>query len=98
MKRIITAVAIAAALTLTMAPAAEATPRYGRDYTSGNGWIVWVRGDAALNHIRCTWYAGNKSWHVNWLLQAYQYGWAMSDAGKWGDHRPEQLNCTHHRV
>jgi hypothetical protein len=41
MKRIIAAVAIVAALTLTMAPAAQAVPRYGHRHNSANGWIVW---------------------------------------------------------
>jgi hypothetical protein len=98
MKRIIATVATVAALTLTMAPAAQAVPRYGHRHTSANGWIVWVRGDSAWSRSRCTWNAGNRSWHVNWLLKPHQYKWTTSDPGSWGDNRPSQLNCTYHRV
>ena len=98
MKRIIAAVAIVAALTLTMAPAAEAAPRFGQRHTSSNGWIVWVRGAFAWSRSRCTWTAGNRSWHVSWLLRPYQYKWTTCDAGNGGDYRPSQLNSTYHRV
>ena len=81
MKRIIAAMAIVAALTLTMAPAAQAEPRFGQRHTGSNGWIVWVRGDFAWSRSRCTWTAGNRSWHVNWLLRPHQYKWTTSDAG-----------------
>ena len=98
MKRIIAAVAIVAALTLPMAPAAQAVPRYGHRHTSDHGWIVWVRGDFAWSRSRCTWQAGNRSWHVNWLLRPHQYKWTTSDPRSWGDNPPSQLNCTYHRV
>jgi hypothetical protein len=95
MKRTIAAVAIVAALTLTMAPAAQAAPHFGRRWTSAWGFIVWVQGGGAFYmRSRCTWTAGNRSWHVSWLLSPHEYKWTTSDTGGWGDHRPRHLNCT----
>ena len=97
MRRIIAAVAIIAALTLTMAPAAQAVPRFGQRWTPAHGYIVWVRGDFAYSRVHCTWYAG-RSRSLNWLMRPNQYSWTTSDAGSWGDTRPTQLNCTYRRA
>jgi len=98
MKRIIAAVAIAAALTLTMAPAAEAAPRFGRRHTASSGYIVWVRGDSDYARVHCSWYANSKRWKFSWLIRPHEYKWTTSDSGAWGDYRPTQLDCTYHRA
>jgi hypothetical protein len=98
MRRIIAAVAIVAALTLTMAPAAQAAPTYGRRFTAAHGYIVWTEGDARWSRVHCTWYAGNRSWRLSWLLAPHQYKWTTSDAGGWGDYSPRQLDCTYRRA
>lgn len=48
MKRNIAAVAIVAALTLTMTPAAQAAPHFGQRWTTAWGFIVWVQSGGAF--------------------------------------------------
>jgi hypothetical protein len=98
MRRIIAAVAIVAALTLTMTPAAQAAPTFGRRFTAAHGYTVWVRGDFAWSRVHCTWYAGSRSWSLNTLLAPHAYKWTTSDAGSWGDYSPRQLDCTYRRA
>lgn len=98
MRKIIAAVGVVAALTLTVAPAAQAAPTFGQRHTLAHGYIVWTEGDARWSRVHCTWYAGNTSWHLNTLLAPHAYKWTTSDAGGWGDNRPSQLDCTYRRA
>ena len=104
MKRLIIRAALAGTMLLSTlgvgaitASPAQARPHFGQRYTAANGYIVWVRGDYAYSRVRCTWWAG-REWHSNWLVRPRAYEWTTSDAGNWGNTRPQSLNCTYHRA
>jgi hypothetical protein len=93
--------AIVAAVMVTVlgvAGVASAAPTYGSKHTYYNGYIVWVRGDSHPSHVNCHWTAGNSSWHFSYNLRPYQYRWTTSDAGSYGDFRPQGLSCTYYRI
>jgi hypothetical protein len=98
MKRGFLTLALVAGLVLGLAPNAVAAPRYGEKFTGAHGYIVWVRGDAHASRVKCSWYTGGTRWTLNWYVSPYDYGWTTSDAGKWGDHRPQNLSCIYTRV
>jgi hypothetical protein len=98
MKRIMLMVLVVVTLLVAVGSApASAVPRYGSRHTANNGFIVWVRNDAQWSRVRCTWFAGRR-WTLNWRLSPREYNWTTSDAGNWGDRRPQDLECTYRRI
>lgn len=97
MRRVLLIGALVLALLVAFVPSAQAAPRYGQRWTSRNGWIVYVRGDWAPSRVRCSWWAGGR-WTTNWYVPAYDYKWTTSDAGNYGNRRPQNLRCTYVRL
>jgi hypothetical protein len=98
MKRmIVTAVLAAMLLVGLVAAPASAVPRFGQRYTNAHGYIVWVRNDGLWSRVHCEWNAG-RHWTLNWRLSPREYSWTTSDAGNWGDQRPQDLECTYRRI
>jgi hypothetical protein len=98
MKRLITVVAMALAIWLP-ASLASANVNYTYDsrWTTRHGWIVETHNYSYSRAIRmrCHWYAGGSSWHVSWRLYPRTNKWTTSDAGSWGDQKPQNLACTY---
>jgi hypothetical protein len=76
----------------------HATPMYGSRFTARHGWIVWA--DNGLRYpirTRCHWTAGGYRWSTNWIIYPLGYKWTTSDAGSWGNRRPQGLSCSYVR-
>ena len=77
---------------------AEASPQYGYKWTSNHGWIVWVDNDRYFPiRTTCHWFA-NGIWHFTHRVPAFGYRWTTSDAGSWGNRRPQNLRCSYVRA
>jgi hypothetical protein len=77
---------------------ADASPQYGSRWTASHGWIVWANNDRPFTiHTKCHWYAGGY-WHTSWYIHPYKTLWTTSDAGSWGNRRPQNLRCSYVRA
>jgi hypothetical protein len=100
MKRLIVATLMGVTLLTAIGTPAQAVPRYGSQHTGLHGWTVWASNNMSYPiRSRCTWDADGRSWVASWRLRAWNgYQWTTSDAGGWGDFRPQNLHCTYHRA
>jgi hypothetical protein len=89
---------LAVVILMLGAPQASAMPTYGRDWTARNGWIVWAENDRGYwIKTTCHWWAGsNWTWRIK--LPPRDYQWTQSDAGSWGNRKPQNLRCSYTRL
>jgi hypothetical protein len=81
---------------------AQARPMYwyDADHTGLHGWVVTAGNDSWSTTIRtsCHWYANGSRWHLSWRIPPRKWYWTTSDAGNWGDAKPQSLTCTYVRL
>jgi hypothetical protein len=98
MRRALVAGLLSMAL-LLVPSVASASPMYWYDsaYTARHGWIVKAGNDSNIHTIRttCRWYAGGDAWHLSWRIEPNHWYWTSSDAGNYGNFRPQGLNCSY---
>jgi hypothetical protein len=96
MKKLL-AVAVVAVMLFIASPA-SAWPSYESDWNRRHGWIVKVHNDRNYwIRTRCRWWAGsNWTWSVR--LPPHYFKWTTSDAGGWGNRRPQNLHCSFVRI
>jgi hypothetical protein len=97
-KRFLACILTVLALMLVAQPA-QAMPTYGSRYTARNGWIVWAKNDRPY-YIKstCRWSASGTAWVSHWRIRPHFTLWTTSDAGNWGDSKPQHLRCTYVRL
>jgi hypothetical protein len=85
-----------------LSTSAQARPMYwyAADHTGLHGWIVKAGNDSWTTTIRtsCHWYANGSRWHLSWRIPPRKWYWTTSDAGDWGDAKPQSLSCTYVRL
>lgn len=89
---------LVAVLFLVRPGGASASPQYGYRWTAAHGWVVWADNDRYYTiRTKCHWYAGGY-WHSSWYIRPFRTVWTTSDAGSWGNRKPQNLRCSYVRA